>query len=1082
MKIEKVRFKNLNSLVGTWEIDFTQPEFVTNGIFAITGPTGSGKTTILDAICLALYARTPRLERVNNNNNEIMSRNTGECYAEVEFSINQRQYRVHWSQNRARKKSNGNLIPARHELSDISDEEKIISARISIIKEKIPEITGMSFEQFTRSVMLAQGNFAAFLKASNDDRADILEQISGSEIYGEISKEVHIIKKEKEDELNAKKNILKGINFLTQEKRDEIINNLKLFEKQEVENEKKAQEINEKISWHKNIATNKIKIDNINKQILENKKELIKFEPQKIKLDKGKKAATLLSDYNILKTKRNELQKDTTELTTDNKKIPDLKNKKKVIEKNRLQCSINLEETEEKWKKESVVIKDVRELDTQIKEKEKVLQNHKNKLNDLQTDSTQKKDTLLTISKKLEDLDNKLSELKKKEKENKNDGQLISELAVIKTQFNTLQDLQIEISKLDQNISKNSTEIKRDKEKEAEFKTKIAENEKAKLKVELELKVLNEQLIKFLDNSTLSELRNIKDEKLIEISKLNKIVSLENERQNLQNHKPCPLCGSLEHPYAKGNIPKPTILEEEIKLLSNRITNIEIQDKKILGTGNKLKDLLEKKTNIAQEIQLLSQRIALNNKSLLETKKKKKTENTKFAKIKSEIAAILDKYAIDAVLIDNPKKLLSNLELRVTNWKKITTEIEKLKNQRPEINVKINVIKNSLLQIKKSIENESENYKEMERIIKKLTDSRKDIYSDKNPDVEEKDFNDKLKQLNADKELIDEKFNNITNEISVLISNIKRLEQEIENREKETNKLTSLFDQKIQNSDFTDLSDYENAVIEPDLLEKLEKKAMEFKKTTDELRTIQKTLSESLKLEQEKKLTDEPIKDLETQMSKIGDELRKNREQIGAHRNELKTDEQNKKNAEGKLKTIELLEKIYSKWENLHSLIGSADGKKFRNFAQGLTFEIMVTLANKQLKSMSDRYLLIRNDNEPLELNVIDSYQGGEIRPTKNLSGGESFIVSLALALGLSNMASRNTRIDSLFLDEGFGTLDEDALESALETLASLQQEGKLIGIISHVKALKERITTQITLTSTIGGKSKIKGSGVKEI
>ncbi|MEB3733710.1 SbcC/MukB-like Walker B domain-containing protein [Halopseudomonas pachastrellae] len=159
-------------------------------------------------------------------------------------------------------------------------------------------------------------------------------------------------------------------------------------------------------------------------------------------------------------------------------------------------------------------------------------------------------------------------------------------------------------------------------------------------------------------------------------------------------------------------------------------------------------------------------------------------------------------------------------------------------------------------------------------------------------------------------------------------------------------------------------------------------------------------------------------------------------------------------------------------------MIGSADGKKYRNFAQGLTFEMMIGHANRQLQKMTDRYLLTRDDDQPLELNVVDDYQAGEIRSTKNLSGGESFIVSLSLALGLSHMASKNVRVDSLFLDEGFGTLDEEALDTALETLAGLQQDGKLIGVISHVPALKERISTQIQVTPQTGGRSQISGPG----
>ena len=136
----------------------------------------------------------------------------------------------------------------------------------------------------------------------------------------------------------------------------------------------------------------------------------------------------------------------------------------------------------------------------------------------------------------------------------------------------------------------------------------------------------------------------------------------------------------------------------------------------------------------------------------------------------------------------------------------------------------------------------------------------------------------------------------------------------------------------------------------------------------------------------------------------------------------------------------------------------------------------MINHANRQLQKLSDRYLLIRDDRQPLELNVIDNYQAGKIRSTRNLSGGESFIVSLALALGLSNMASRQVRVDSLFLDEGSGTLDEDALEMALDTLAELQQEGKLIGVISHIAAVKERITTQIQVIPQSGGHSIIVG------
>lgn len=170
------------------------------------------------------------------------------------------------------------------------------------------------------------------------------------------------------------------------------------------------------------------------------------------------------------------------------------------------------------------------------------------------------------------------------------------------------------------------------------------------------------------------------------------------------------------------------------------------------------------------------------------------------------------------------------------------------------------------------------------------------------------------------------------------------------------------------------------------------------------------------------------------------------------------------------------------RWDQLHKLIGSHDGYKYRNFAQGLTFEMLISQANQQLADLSDRYLLRSDPARPLELSVMDNYQAGEIRPTRNLSGGESFLVSLALALGLARMASRRVRVDTLFLDEGFGTLDDETLDQALETLASLRSEGKLIGVISHIQALTDRIPARILVRPDRGPLSRVSGPGVEAV
>ena len=196
----------------------------------------------------------------------------------------------------------------------------------------------------------------------------------------------------------------------------------------------------------------------------------------------------------------------------------------------------------------------------------------------------------------------------------------------------------------------------------------------------------------------------------------------------------------------------------------------------------------------------------------------------------------------------------------------------------------------------------------------------------------------------------------------------------------------------------------------------------------------------------------------------------------------IETDDAQKKRLADKLEAIRSQEKKLGVWTQLNALIGSADGKRYRTFVQSMTFETLLHHANRALAKISQRYILKKDATEPLKLNVIDTFQGGVERSADNLSGGESFLVSLSLALGLSEMASRNVRVESLFLDEGFGSLDPDTLEDAMNALAALQSEGKMIGIISHVGEVRERIATLIDVTPVSGGRSELSGPGVERL
>ncbi len=176
MKILGLRFKNLNSLYGEWVIDFTEPEYISNGIFDLTGATGAGKSTILDAVCLALYGATPRLGKITKRTNEIMSRRTGECYAEVLFESQTGRFRCYFSQHRARKKAEGDLQNPRHEIAEGLENGQVIENQLRRVATVIEEKTGMDFERFTRSILLAQGGFDIFLKADAEQKSKVLEQ------------------------------------------------------------------------------------------------------------------------------------------------------------------------------------------------------------------------------------------------------------------------------------------------------------------------------------------------------------------------------------------------------------------------------------------------------------------------------------------------------------------------------------------------------------------------------------------------------------------------------------------------------------------------------------------------------------------------------------------------------------------------------------------------------------------------------------------------------------------------------------------------------------------------------------------
>lgn len=1079
MKIFKLHFKNLNSLIGNFIIDFTHPSYKQEGLFLISGPTGAGKSTILDAISLALFGRTPRLKIISKSVNEIMSKGCGECISEIEFSTLKGNFRCKFYQRRAHCKADGGLQAPQMELVDLKN-NKIISDKISIIEKKIEEISGMNYERFTRSIMLAQGEFAKFLQSKDDEKATLLEQITGSSIYSEISSFVQKSFSEKDNEYKQKKALLDQLELPSAEE---------IFSKEkEIKhlNEKKAKlELdlayqNEELKLKLELNKCRLEIEENQRQKQRLQEEISSFAPLKEKLHKAQKTFEIQEQENNYFIAKKQLQNLNSNLTKYQNDIPlcqdEIKKQQAILHAQELYlklCTLNSQSI-------FAVIELVKDLDIKIDLKTQNLIEIKKQLEKAENQRTEK---INLYKRQKQQLKNNLEDIAKtqiKAQNLKKIGPWLStELSYLKLQLQTLKQFpsQIKVKEkaildCEQFIAGKKNELKEQGEELALLKDKKERN--------------CSQTKQFLADKAIclnGESLNFYQQKQIEYSNYAKffdvIDAYEKNRSQLVKGEPCPLCGSTIHPYCQEGLPKKKQTTEKLQEIEAKLSKIQDLDSK-LENNKYQKEILE-----LQEQQILQMQTKINldldkQQELLKNIQKEKQnlceQQQKLYQTLSDTFKEHKLLDLDLMEQDLPS-LLDNKLFEYQNIQNILDELDTNKNKLQEA---LKLTFNSYYDLILIIKENKRQYKDLEQQCLLLQRQRFFLFKKDSTSV----VTNKYKSIVTDAQNLYQqsqtKIASQKSKLNHLFELIKNLNEQIKAQEQNLNSCTLEFEKAYTEKGFISCQNFLESKLTPPEFQNLNARNTDLKSRDDMLKGQEEQLQNKLKSLEKQPLSNLEISDLKDSISKLDQEKNDINQNLGALKRELIEIEQKKSQQAKELELLEQIRQVKERYGKLNTLIGSADGHKFRNFAQGITFEIMIQNANKQLMRMSDRYLLQRDKNSPLSLNVIDYYEASAIRSTANLSGGESFIVSLALALGLSQMSQGQVRVDSLFLDEGFGTLDEKALNMALNSLAALHQENKLIGIISHVQELKNNISTQIIVERHSGAKSTLKGPGIK--